>query len=94
MSIPYDPNYEDPCLSCRYREQACGYILDGKKYEDACMSVKIWLNHQKKKDAVKCSFCGKTILNPTSNNDDERAAWSNGLCMRCYKSGQDAEWKG
>jgi len=45
-------------------------------------------------EEVKCSFCGKPTVQPTSNDDDERAAWSNGLCIRCYKSGQDDEWKG
>lgn len=33
----------DPCNYCHYRTQACAYILDGKKEEDACMEKKIHL---------------------------------------------------
>ena len=49
MSIKYDPNYKSPCLSCKYKIQACVYILDGQKADSACMEQKIWLDHQKTK---------------------------------------------
>lgn len=36
-------SHSDPCLSCHYRTQACIYIMDGQKLEDACMEKHIWL---------------------------------------------------
>jgi hypothetical protein len=33
----------DPCNSCRYKNQACAYILDGNKPEDACLDKKLSL---------------------------------------------------
>ena len=36
-------DYKEPCDTCKYQLQACAYIIDGKKIEDACLSQKIWL---------------------------------------------------
>lgn len=38
----------DPCLSCQYRLQACAYILDGEKHDDACLDKRMYLRQQKK----------------------------------------------
>jgi hypothetical protein len=43
-AIRQEPGQQkDPCKSCQYEKQACAYILDGKKFEDACMSKRIQL---------------------------------------------------
>ncbi len=47
----FNSDYEKPCLACQYSKQACAYIVDGEKEKDACMDVKIWLRHQKKRSA-------------------------------------------
>ena len=33
----------DPCQICRYKTQACAYIMDGNKKEDACLDKMRWL---------------------------------------------------
>jgi hypothetical protein len=38
---------DDPCLSCKYRTQACAYLLDGRDYDDACMSKRIELRNKR-----------------------------------------------
>jgi len=38
-----NPQHPDPCQICRYRTQACAYIMDGNKKEDACLDKMRWL---------------------------------------------------
>ena len=38
-----NPQHPDPCQLCRYRTQACAYIMDGNKKEDACLDKMRWL---------------------------------------------------
>jgi hypothetical protein len=51
--ITYDSNYKSPCLSCKYKNQACVYIMDGEKEENACMDMKRWIKYQKRKLTIK-----------------------------------------
>jgi len=39
---------EDICLSCKYHTQACAYILDGNRFEDACMSKRLQLRRRER----------------------------------------------
>lgn len=34
---------KDPCQCCQYQTQACAYIMDGNKFEDACMTKRVYL---------------------------------------------------
>ena len=48
-------NYSDPCLVCHYSTQACTYIVDGFKEDDACATKLSWIRYQrglKTKDVV------------------------------------------
>jgi hypothetical protein len=38
--------YTDPCNSCQYMNQACAFILDGKRFEDACMDKQVWMRQR------------------------------------------------
>ena len=37
------PQHPDPCQFCRYRTQACAYIMEGNKKADACLDKMRWL---------------------------------------------------
>jgi hypothetical protein len=37
---------KDACNSCHYETQACVYILNGRKYQDACLEKKIELRQR------------------------------------------------
>ena len=45
--------HQDPCISCHYASQACAYILDGNRYEDACSDKARWIRFEERWVRVK-----------------------------------------
>lgn len=48
-------DWQEPCSHCKYSTQACAYIMDGKKMDDACIQELHWLRWQERQEvgAVK-----------------------------------------
>jgi hypothetical protein len=45
--------YSDPCNSCKYKNQACAYWLDGEDKDSACVDKLRWIMKKQRINSSK-----------------------------------------